>query len=110
MIAQDEQFSKDYYDGIWPNSGVHRHDYIDNWISNFKSDYKDVKSILDIGTGCGFMVKCLREEGYDAWGLEISDYAIENTCAKGYVLKGSVTDIPFKDNRFDLVFSQGLWS
>ena len=102
-------FNKKYYDDIWPE-GVHRHDYVDNWISRFKTEFKDCKSILDIGTGCGFMVKRLREEGYDAWGLEISDYAIENTCAKGYVIKGDVRDIPFKDNRFDLVFSQGLWT
>lgn len=103
-------FSKQYYDDIWGEQGVHRHDYVDNWISRFKSEFKDVKSILDIGTGCGFMVKRLREEGYDAWGLEISDYALENSCDPEHVLKGSVTSLPFKDNQFDLVFSQGLWS
>ena len=99
-------FDKKYFDDIWGT--VHRHDYADNWISTFKNEYKDVKSILDIGTGCGHMVKRLREEGYDAWGTEISQYALENTCAPGFVVYGDIRNLPFKDNRFDLVFSQGL--
>ena len=65
--------------------------------------------MLDIGTGCGYLVKCLRDRGIEAYGIEISDYAIENSCAKGYVVKCSVEDIPFKDNMFGLVHSIGLW-
>ena len=101
-------FDEKYFENLW--GSVHRHDYADSWISVFKQDYPGIKSSLDIGTGCGHLVKRLREEGYDAWGTEVSEYALENTCAPGYVVYGDVRDLPFKDNKFDLVFSSGLWS
>lgn len=100
------EFNKEYYESIWGT--VHRHDYCESLADALISKYGKC-NILDIGTGCGFLVKTLREKGCDAWGLEISDYALENSCAKGYVLKGSVIDIPFKDGSFDVVYSQGLW-
>gem|GEM_PF-6976110 len=98
--------NKKYYDNIWGT--VHRHDYCESLANRLIQQYGKVR-FLDCGTGCGYLVKLLREKGCDAWGLEISDYALENSCAKGYVLKGSVTDIPFKNGFFDVVYSQGLW-
>jgi ubiquinone/menaquinone biosynthesis C-methylase UbiE len=62
---------------------------------------------LDIGTGCGELVRVLREKGCIAYGMDISEYAVANS--HGNVVLGSVTDIPFKDNSFDVVHSQGLW-
>lgn len=96
-------FGKEYYDEVW--GGVHRHDYVEH----FAQQLKQYGSCLDVGTGCGFMVKRLRELGVDAWGIDSSDYAIANTCAPGYVLNASVTDLPFDAERFDVVFSNGLW-
>ena len=101
-------FDKEYYDSIWLNQGIHRHDYCESLADYLINKYGKCR-YLDIGTGCGFLVKILREKGCDAWGLEISDFAIANTCAPGFVVKGSVTDIPFKDKRFDVVCSNGLW-
>lgn len=99
-------FNEGYYEAIWGT--VHRHDYCDSLADQLIARYGKGR-YLDIGTGCGYLVKVLRDKGCDAWGLEISDYALANCCAQGYVLKGSVTDIPFKDNSFDVVHSQGLW-
>jgi len=101
-------FNKAYFDKIWPDQGLHRHDYCESLASTLVSKYGKVR-ILDIGTGCGYLVNRLRELGCSAWGIDISDYATENNCAPGYILKAGVSDIPFKDNFFDLVFSQGLW-
>lgn len=97
-------FDKKYYDDIWGT--IHRHDYCESLAERLIKQYGKVR-FLDIGTGCGYLVKCLRDKGCDAWGLEISDYAIENS--HGFVRQGDVRDIPFKDNRFDVVHSQGLW-
>lgn len=102
-----DRFDESYYAGIW--GGAHRHDYADEWIAQIKARVPPGSSILDAGCGCGYIVKRLREEGYDAWGLEVSDYILQHCCAPGHVLKGSVTDIPFRDGAFDLVFSNGLW-
>lgn len=99
-------FSKQYFDDIW--GSVHRHDYCDSLATQLIQKYGKV-SFLDLGTGCGFLVKTLRERGCDAYGLEVSDYAIENSCAKGYVMKGDGLNLPFADKRFDVVMSQGMW-
>ena len=96
-------FNRQYYDSVW--GSVHRHDYCYYWAQQLKV----YPRVLDVGTGCGFLVKRLRELGCDAWGVDSSEYAITNTCAPGYILRASVTDLPFADDRFDVVFSNGLW-
>jgi len=96
-------FDKEYFDDIWGT--VHRHDYCESLADRLIKKYSP-KSVLDIGTGCGELVRALREKGVDAWGLEISEYAVENS--HGNVKQGSVTEIPYQQ-KFDLVFSQGLW-
>jgi 2-polyprenyl-3-methyl-5-hydroxy-6-metoxy-1,4-benzoquinol methylase len=100
-------FDSEYYDSIW--GSVHRHDYCPYWADRLVQEFGRSARILDIGTGCGHLVKLLRERGCDAWGVDSSEYAIANNCAPGYVLNASVTDLPFKDARFDVVFSNGLW-
>ncbi len=99
-------FDKIYYDQIWGT--IHRHDYCESLANQLISKYGKCR-ILDIGTGCGELVRILREKGCDAWGIDVSDYAIDNSCCKEYVRKGDIRDIPFGDNRFDLIHSQGVW-
>lgn len=99
-------FGKDYYERIWEEQGVHRHDYCDNLSNQLINKYGKVR-ILDVGTGCGWLVKLLRKKGCEAWGIDLSDYAVENS--HGNVILGSVVDIPFRNNFFDVVHSQGLW-
>jgi hypothetical protein len=98
-------FNKDYFDSIWGT--LHRHDYCDSLANQLIQKYGKCR-ILDIGTGCGYLVKTLREKGCDAWGLDISQYAVDNSCAPHYIRLGSVTDIPFASG-FNVVHSQGLW-
>lgn len=48
-------------------------------IFNFlKNSCEGVKKILDVGCGNGYMVKLLRDEGYDAYGMDISRNMINN--------------------------------
>jgi len=58
---------------------------------------------LDVGCGLGYLIKEAVEEGIDAYGLELSRYAIENSIMKDRVLQGSITNIPYKSNTFDVV-------
>ena len=99
-------FDETYFREIWGELGVHRHDYCEFLASSLITKYGKCK-ILDVGTGCGYLVKILNDKGITAYGLEISQYAVNNS--HGNVLLGSVIDIPFKNNYFDVVFSQGLW-
>lgn len=45
-------------------------------VSHLKVDNDD--TILDFGCARGYLVKALREMGYDAWGYDISQWALEN--------------------------------
>jgi ubiquinone/menaquinone biosynthesis C-methylase UbiE len=99
-------FDEKYYKEIWADQGVHRHDYCESLANRLIAKYGKVR-FLDIGTGCGELVRVLREKGCIAYGIDISEYAVANS--HGNVLLGDVRDIPFKDNSFDVVFSQGLW-
>lgn len=99
-------FDKKYFDDIWPDQGVHRHDYCESLANSLVAKYGKVR-FLDIGTGCGYLVKTLRDKGAEAYGIDISDYAVANS--HGNVVLGSVVNLPFRDNMFDVVFSQGLW-
>lgn len=99
-------FDEKYYKEIWENQGIHRHDYCENLASSLIQKYGKVR-FLDIGTGCGFLVKTLRDKGCFAYGIDISEYAVSNS--HGNVVLGDVRNLPFKDNLFDVVHSQGLW-
>lgn len=100
-------FNKDYYDSVFPDFGVHRHDYVDSYAMYLFEKYGAVK-FLDIGCGCGALVKKLRELGMDAWGLDISEYAIANSCAPEHVILGDIRNLPFEDKAFDVVHTQGV--
>lgn len=99
-------FDKDYYDETYPG-GLHNHVY-DELARQLVKKYGPV-SFLDVGCGCGYLVKKLGEKDCKAWGLENSEYALENSCIPDYIVQGSATNMPFKDKEFDVVFSQGLF-
>lgn len=63
--------------------------------------------ILDVGSGKGFLVKELLYQGMEAYGLDISKYALKH-CPWDIVGKlhyGDVLDIHFPNDSFDLVLS-----
>lgn len=99
------QFDADYYRRIWGT--VHRHDYTADLAARLVATYGPGR-YLDVGTGCGRLVAALRNLGVDAWGLDVSEYAVGNSCAPGYVRHGDIRDIPYPSG-FDVVHSQGVW-
>jgi glycosyltransferase involved in cell wall biosynthesis len=60
-------------------------------------------TVLDAGCAMGFLVECLRRRGVQAFGIDISQYAIDNVHSdvQQYCWIGSVTD-PFPQ-RYDLI-------
>lgn len=77
--------------------------FIEYWALN-----KDSK-ILDVGCGKGFMLHdlSLALPGIELAGVDISDYAIENskTEVKDFLKVGNATSLPFEDKSFDVVIS-----
>jgi hypothetical protein len=63
------------------------------------------KTVLDAGCAMGFLVEKLREQGVEAFGIDISSYAIENVHPDiaEYCQVGSITR-PFSQ-RYDLIVS-----
>lgn len=101
-----EKFDKKYFQDIW--GSVHRHDYTKDLATYLIQQY-GVGKYLDCGTGCGHLVKTLRERGCEAWGFDVSEYALNNSCANGYVIKAHASKLPFPDKYFDVVCSNGLF-
>ena len=108
------EFGLDYFDGSRAHGygGFHY---------NEKFWYKTVRlfaevfslnsssSVLDVGCAKGFMlvdlIKCI--PGIKVYGLDISQYAIENShyMIKDRLVVGNCTNLPFLDKTFDLVIS-----
>ena len=65
------------------------------------------KSALDVGCGAGQLVKWLRFFGVEAYGVEISQYALDlaREDIKKYLKKGDIAELPYDDNQFDAVVS-----
>jgi SAM-dependent methyltransferase len=61
------------------------------------------KTVLDAGCGIGFLVQALRERGVDAFGIDISDYAIANVAeeVRPFCEVASITDELTR--RYDLI-------
>lgn len=92
------------------------------WILKFTPTYKKVAKmfraidlpkkdakILDAGCGTGKLASFWLNEGYDVLGVDISDGALAITNKKGVkTIKADILRLPFEDNSFDLVYSDGL--
>lgn len=65
------------------------------------------RTFLDVGCGIGLMIYFLRKLGVDAYGIEVSDYALAkaNKSIKKYLFKGNILKIPFPDNKFEIATS-----
>jgi ubiquinone/menaquinone biosynthesis C-methylase UbiE len=65
-------------------------------------------AILDVGSGIGANLRLLREEGFNEFqGLDLNPEAQRYCSAKGlgHVQLGSILDLPFRDNEFDLLIA-----
>ena len=67
-----------------------------------------IKTILDAGCSNGLTVRKFKDTGMRAYGIDVAEiairYANEISGARNCLI-ASVTDIPFRDNFFDAVFS-----
>lgn len=63
--------------------------------------------VLDIGCAKGFLVKDLMELGIDAYGIDISEYALKNCEPEvvGRLHLGSAENLPFPDSSFKAALS-----
>ena len=110
-IRISREYGKMYFDG--PREyGYGGYRYDGRWkpvakdlINHF--DLKPGDKVLDIGCVKGFLVKDLLALDIDAYGVDISKYALEN-CEneiKNRLQISSADDLPFEDKSFDAILS-----
>jgi 2-polyprenyl-3-methyl-5-hydroxy-6-metoxy-1,4-benzoquinol methylase len=101
-------FGRYYYDHYQHDTGI-PYEHNEHWQGIFDRVAETIvrlfqpRKALDAGCAVGLLVRALRERGVDAYGIDISDYAV--TAApedlRPYLRQGSLAD-PI-DDRFDLV-------
>jgi len=105
-----EKFDKNYYFGsIYSN-----YDEFLDWKKITKDLIRRFKfnSFLDIGCGCGNLVKEIKKqkaESFDVYGVDISDFAVRRADVS-FVILADCQSLPFEDSRFDIVHILGTLS
>jgi len=107
---------KEYYDGN-RQDGYGGFKYDGRWIPIAKNMFEEYglrkdSAILQVGCEKGFLLHDFHQiyPGLEVRGTEISDYAIANAMPsiKGHIKKTSFTELPFENNKFDLVIAIGV--
>lgn len=108
------KFDKDFFDGD-RKYGYGGYSYnprfwqpvVPDFIEYYSLDNNS--SLLDIGSGKGFMLRDFKEAlpGLQIRGIDISEYAIQNSLGdiKDYQDVGDAKDLPYEDDSFDLALS-----
>jgi uridylate kinase len=109
-------YDREYYEkkkGEYPLS--YTESFLGNLIQDIVNFYRALsikifinpKSSLDVGCGTGKLVHCLRNLGIEAYGIEISKYALETATkeTRSFLKYGDIIKIPYDDNSFDLVLT-----
>ena len=105
------QYGRLYFDG--PREyGYGGYNYDGRWKPVAKDiiDFFSLKPgdrVLDVGCAKGFLVKDLLALGIDAYGIDISEYAITNSEPEvtGRLHVGNANNLPFPDNSFRAIIS-----
>ena len=108
------RFDKDFFDGD-RKYGYGGYNYNSRFwqpvVPDFINHYSlnESSSILDVGSGKGFMLKDFKDAlpGIKIQGIDISQYAIENSleAVKDFQEVGDAKDLPYEDKAFDLATS-----
>ena len=108
------QFGKDFFDGD-RKYGYGGYSYNSRFWQPVVHDFIEFysldenSSILDIGSGKGFMLYDFLQllPGVKVQGIDISEYAIENSLEeiKEFQQVADARDLPFEDDSFDLAIS-----
>lgn len=112
-IITPDYFNEDYFEGrkgeytLSQTSGVGK--LVFNTVSGYRAAviklHLNPTKVLDVGCGTGNLVKYLRRLGVDAYGIDVSEKAIElaDSEVKPFLRVGDITKLPFEDESFDVV-------
>lgn len=112
-------FGKEYTDRNSRNPEEWEQFYLNNWglskeamNERFIGHFPKNTQVLEVGCNTGMQLACLQRMGFEhLYGVELQQYAVEK--AKSFtrhinIIQGSGFDLPFKDNFFDIVCTNGV--
>lgn len=106
-IPSVEELNKYYKTYAYENnyySPITKHRYL-TLLNSFKK-YRKTNKILDVGCGNGFFLEAAREQGWEVYGTEYSEKAIEILKEKGIKsYKGKLEIRDFNEESFDVITS-----
>lgn len=111
LIALSREYGEDYFDGS-RDVGYGGYRYDGRWVPVAKDIIEQYglepgDRVLDVGCAKGFLVKDIVSEGVEAYGVDVSRYALMH-CepeAVGRLQIGSAESLPFPDNSFAVVLA-----
>lgn len=113
------EFGKNYTDRNTWNLQEWDQFYLQNWgitkiqmNENFIGNLPKTSKILEVGCNTGMQLVGLQRMNFEQlYGIEIQQYAVEKakeTTKNINIIQGSGFDIPFKDQYFDIVCTNGV--
>jgi len=112
-MSKDEVFDKDYFDSGRKEPWCYRSYSFDDHYPLFQLVSMGIKMnfnpkrVLDVGCAKGFMVKAFRDQGIEAWGVDVSEYALsaapEDVRRHLHKVDLNRETLPFDDEYFDFV-------
>ena len=66
------------------------------------------KTSLEIGCGRGIISSCLKDYGFQTFGIDILDNATDSWSLGGRLVLGDVKCLPYKSETFDVIITYGL--
>jgi protein-L-isoaspartate(D-aspartate) O-methyltransferase len=114
MISDDYlKFGYDYFDNKEFCVGYHGYQYdgryrksAEKMVNHYGLD--NGSKILELGCAKGFLLVEFHYLNMDVYGLDISEYAVNNSHPdiKDKIKLGRLTDMKFEDNSFDLIITK----
>ena len=99
-------FSKGYENQRDGRAANGYHDLLDELESGFVRKYGAGKDVLEVGCGTGLVLRHIAQFAKSAKGVDLSPGMLEHAKARGLdVEEASATELPFKDESFDVVCS-----
>ncbi len=108
-----------YGEAYWRSPSAKDHGYTDYradaelWLRTYRRRARVLDGlveapakVLDVGCAAGFFGEVMREEGFDAWGIELSAAIAEEARSRlgdERIHLGTLDDAPFPESSFDLV-------
>lgn len=104
--AYYDEFSKSYERHRRPNRARGYHALVDELEVELCARYGAGKDVLECGCGTGLILERIAAHARRAVGIDLSPGMLERARARGLdVREGSVTDLPFEDESFDVTCS-----